>query len=212
MATRNIQMNYYNGSSYDQLYPQTQASNLSGILPASKGGTGQSSLASAMYSLINSGATTSLSSSSYVPFITGSSANKCTIDTLLNYIENHVDLNIEIHKFGSYTIINDGSTVTLFTFDSSQIYSILYIEKDLDVSVGLSLNNSEKLNNIHLGRYNILTVGLLGGNLKDTQYLMADNVMGTLNFDGINTVYAEANSINFPGASITITVYGINFI
>ena len=29
MATRNIQMNYYNGSSYDQLYPQTLLSNVS---------------------------------------------------------------------------------------------------------------------------------------------------------------------------------------
>lgn len=212
MANYNIRMSYFNGSSYDTLYPQTLASNLSGVLPASKGGTGQSSLSSAMYSLINSGSTTSLSGSSYVPFITGSGANKCTIDTLSNYIENHVDLNIETHKFGSYTIINNNSTVTLFTFDSSQIYSILYIEKDLDVSIGVSLNDSEKLNNIHLGRYNILTVGLRGGNLKDTQYLMGDNVMGTLNFDGINTVYGEANSINFPGASITITVYGINFI
>lgn len=28
MATRNIQMNYYNGSSYDQLYPQTIYSNI----------------------------------------------------------------------------------------------------------------------------------------------------------------------------------------
>ena len=211
MADYNIQMRCFNGSSYDTLYPQTQASNLSGILPASKGGTGQSSLASAMYSLINSGATTSLSGSSYVPFITGSSTNKCTIDTLLNYIENHVDLNIEIHKFGSYIITNNSSTVTLFTFDSSQIYPILYIEKDIDLSTSLSLNNSERFN-IHLGRYNILTAGIRGGNLKDTQYLMGDNVMGALNFDGINTVYVKANSISSPGASITITVYGINFI
>lgn len=210
MANYNIRMSYFNGSSYDTLYPQTLASNLSGVLPANKGGTGQSSLSSAMYSLINSGITTSLSSSSYVPFITGSSANKCTISTLSNYIKDSIGSEIEIHKFGSYTMTNNNKTVALFTFDSSQIYSILYIEKNIETNSSLSLNDSEGHDIVHLGMYNIFTIGQ-AGNLKTTQYLMGNNIMGTLNVNGTNTVYGKMSTIESVTSS-TITVYGINFV
>lgn len=218
MANYNIEMNYYNGRSYDILQPKTSFENIDGVLsvskllgvlPASKGGTGQSSLSSAMYSLINSGTTTSLSSSSYVPFITGSSTNKCTISTLSNYIEDSIGLEIEIHKFGSY-MITDRSVVVLFTFDSSQIYSMLYIEKNLDSSVSLSLNDSEQHDIAYLARYNIFTIGNNGGSSNSTQYFMGYDTMGTLNLNGTNTVYGRLTSVS--GTSVTITVYGIKFV
>lgn len=51
MATRNIQMNYYNGGSYDQLYPQVNLTNITGILPVANGGTGENNLNSLRTSL-----------------------------------------------------------------------------------------------------------------------------------------------------------------
>ena len=51
MATRNIQMNYYNGGSYDQLYPQVKLTNIIGVLPVANGGTGTTSLSSLQSSM-----------------------------------------------------------------------------------------------------------------------------------------------------------------
>ena len=55
MATRNIQMNYYNGSSYDQLYPQVNLTNITGVLPVANGGTGETSLAGLINQLTGQG-------------------------------------------------------------------------------------------------------------------------------------------------------------
>lgn len=44
MATYNIEMNRYNGSTYDTLYPKANMANITGILPIANGGTGSSTI------------------------------------------------------------------------------------------------------------------------------------------------------------------------
>ena len=92
MANYNIQMEYFNGTNYDTLYPTTNLSNTTGTLPINNGGTGQTTAANALYSLISGCSTTSsLSSSYYFPLQYGSSARRITVSNLLNYIENNME-------------------------------------------------------------------------------------------------------------------------
>ena len=60
MADYNIQMQYYNGSSYDTLYPQTIISNdnFDGVLSVEKGGTGSSSEQEALFKFITASTST----------------------------------------------------------------------------------------------------------------------------------------------------------
>ena len=97
MANYNIRMSYFNGSSYDTLYPETTYSNISGSVPSSdlptipltKGGTGGTSASVGLGNLIN-GATTvsSLADGDYIGIrdASASSGGKVTIANLINYI------------------------------------------------------------------------------------------------------------------------------
>ena len=60
MADYNIQMQYYNGSSYDTLYPQTIISNdnFDGVLSVEKCGTGSSSEQEALFKFITASTST----------------------------------------------------------------------------------------------------------------------------------------------------------
>lgn len=60
MANYNIQMQYYNGNSYDTLYPQTIVSNdtFEGVLSIKKGGTGSTSEQEALFKLITASEST----------------------------------------------------------------------------------------------------------------------------------------------------------
>ena len=139
MATRNIEMNYYNGSSYDQLYPRTtwsqilnaptidtniSYSDISGTVPTSdlptipinKGGTNGTTASAGLYNLFSGLSTTSsLSSSYYFPLQYGTSARKITVNNLLSYIENNIDVgsgsNVKIILDTEY--IGTGSKVNL---------------------------------------------------------------------------------------------------
>lgn len=51
MATKNIQINVKTSSGYDQLYPQVNLINITGVLPVSNGGTGVNNLNSLKTSL-----------------------------------------------------------------------------------------------------------------------------------------------------------------
>lgn len=113
MATRNIEMNCYNGSSYDQLYPKTSYSNLTGTkpsysfseisgtlgtsqystIPINKGGTNGTTASAGLYNLISGLSTTSsLSSSYYFPLQYESSARRITVSNLLSYIESNINV------------------------------------------------------------------------------------------------------------------------
>ena len=107
-------MQYFNGSDYDTLYPQTQYSNIigtpsftfdniTGVVPIDKGGTGQNNANDGLGSLINS--CTSLSSANSSDYIgiydaSASSGRKISVSSLANYIKSAVGQGL---KFGTYT-------------------------------------------------------------------------------------------------------------
>ena len=109
-TTRNIQMQYFNGTDYDTLYPQTQYSNIIGTpslsfsnitgtvttsqlptIPINKGGTGQTSASAGLGALTYGASTTSsLSNSYYFAVASGSTTGrKVSMSTLGNYIKNN---------------------------------------------------------------------------------------------------------------------------
>ena len=67
---KNIQMEYYNGSSYEEIYPKVLLTNATGILPVANGGTGLNNSPSILVNLGSTSATSVLSSSPR-PGVTG---------------------------------------------------------------------------------------------------------------------------------------------
>ena len=140
MATRNIEMNYYNGSSYDQLYPRTtwsqilnapsidtniSYSDINGTVPTSdlptipinKGGTNGTSASAGLYNLFSGLSTTSsLSSSYYFPLQYGTSARKITVSNLLSYIESNINVgsgsNVKLVVNTDYTGTGNATTIS----------------------------------------------------------------------------------------------------
>ena len=110
MANYNIRMSYFNGSSYDTLYPETTYSNISGSVPSSdlptipltKGGTGGTSASDGLGNLIN-GATTvsSLADGDYIGIrdVSASSGRKITIANLVSYISQSSSSSISTGSF-----------------------------------------------------------------------------------------------------------------
>ena len=48
---KNIQMEYYNGSSYEEIYPKVLLTNVTGTLPIANGGTGATTASKALSNL-----------------------------------------------------------------------------------------------------------------------------------------------------------------
>ena len=48
---KNIQMEYYNGSSYEEIYPKVLLTNVTGTLPIANGGTGATTASNALSNL-----------------------------------------------------------------------------------------------------------------------------------------------------------------
>lgn len=141
MATRNIQMNYYNGSSYDQLYPQANLSNVtgslslnstSGTLAISRGGTGQTTATNAMYSLISGmSTTTSVATNDYIPIqdVSVSGGRKVLVSNLINTIQNNGNgLKPTVILNSSLNLAYDNSVALDLTTNDFKNYVFVVIE------------------------------------------------------------------------------------
>ena len=94
-------MQYYNGTDYDTLYPQTQYSNIIGnidsgilpIVPINKGGTGQISANQAMGALINGCGINANIANGYVPYCLDGNNNglRANISSFISYFQNNLD-------------------------------------------------------------------------------------------------------------------------
>ena len=95
MADYNIQMSYFNGTSYDNLYPKVSLDNvdgnlsiskIAGILPVANGGTGESNESDALGNLINNSSMAgTLSNSDYLGVFNSSTGRKLSLLSLKNF-------------------------------------------------------------------------------------------------------------------------------
>lgn len=141
MATRNIQMNYYNGSSYDQLYPQANLSNVtgslslnstSGTLAISRGGTGQTTATNAMYSLISGmSTTTSVATNDYIPIqdVSVSGGRKVLVSNFISTIQSNGNgLKPTVILNSSLNLAYDASVALDLTTNDFKNYVFIVIE------------------------------------------------------------------------------------
>lgn len=144
----NIEMNYYNGSTYEVLYPYVNLSNsigsldinsrtsgnlnissrTTGTLPLSRGGTGGTSATSGLYNLINGSSTlTTLATGDYIPLqdVSASNAKKITVNNLISYLESNLDIgessSISITQ-GTYYGTGSNQTVTVNTTIQPKVF------------------------------------------------------------------------------------------
>lgn len=130
-----VEMNYFNGSNYEPLYPSTtmsqvsgnlSVSRLTGTVPISSGGTNATSAGKGLYNLINGSSTqTTLATNDYISFMDYSSSNggKITVSNLLNYLNNNLNIDSggsgwEQYRSYSINLTGDQST-TLISNDST---------------------------------------------------------------------------------------------
>ena len=85
MATYNIQMQKYNGTDYDLIYPKCNLANVTGVLPIANGGTGASSLAEAKTAL---GITGTAAACSYTTTVTSGSTALLTSGGAYTFFHN----------------------------------------------------------------------------------------------------------------------------
>ena len=113
MATYNIQMEYFNGSSYDNLFPWTSVNNLEGVLPIEHGGTGASSESNALGNLINnSSVAENLTNTDYLGAFNNNSGRKVTLSSLNNYLTNNLSGLKAYHLTSTMQVTGTGSATS----------------------------------------------------------------------------------------------------
>lgn len=138
-----IEMNYYNGSTYEVLYPYVNLSNSTGSLnissrttgtpPLNRGGTAGTSATSGLYNLINGCSTvtnTGLTTGDYFPLqdVSASNAKKITVNNLINYLESNLDIGGSTSiTSGTYQGTGSNQTVTVNT--SIQLKVFFFISR-----------------------------------------------------------------------------------
>ena len=133
---KNIEMNYYNGSEYEVLYPYVNLTNstgnlnissrTTGTLPLNRGGTGGTSATSGLYNLISgSSILTTLATGDLIPFqdVSSGNAKRISVSDLINYIDDNLNTGgIDIDS-GHY--IGDGNNVkkTISTYVQAYFFA-----------------------------------------------------------------------------------------
>lgn len=220
MATRNIQMNYYNGSSYDQLYPQANLSNVtgslslnktSGTLAISRGGTGQTTATNAMYSLISGmSTTTSVATNDYIPIqdVSVSGGRKVLISNLISTIQNNSSFTITPVKSYSLNLVENAETTVSFTLNDFLDYFLWYIKilpENVDVSGQLKLvSNSDRNEQISVSSENLFSV--------DGSGVFNMGIGGSVNYLEIREDYYTDTPLILKNYGVTMTkieFYGI---
>lgn len=219
MATRNIQMNYYNGSSYDQLYPQANLSNVtgslsldktSGTLAISRGGTGQTTATNAMYSLISGmSTTTSVAINDYIPIqdVSVSGGRKVLVSNFISTIQNNGFFKITPVKSYNLNLAERAETNLSFIAGDFFDYFLWYIKilpKNANISGMLQLTSSPDRNEkIPINSENLYSA------VDDGVYNMA--LPGGVNYLQISEYYMDSTLIlkNYGVTMTKIEFYGI---
>ena len=220
MATYNIEMNQYNGSSYDQLYPKTSYSNLTGTkpsysfseisgtlgtsqystIPINKGGTNGTSANQAMYNLINGMSTlTSAADGDYIPIqdvSAGSSGGrKITVANLLGNISSG-GTNLFVESF-IYT--GTGSSTLNIVLEDRLSFCEIYL---LMINPASPRENGMIWNNVNYGQKSIpLVFSGNNGSYYDaglTYNIGSNNYTLQLN----NATYINQNFVKYTGLII----------
>lgn len=205
MATRNIQMNYYNGSSYDQLYPQANLSNVtgslsldktSGTLAISRGGTGQTTATNAMYSLISGmSTTTSVATNDYIPIqdVSVSGGRKVLVSNLISTIQNNGNgLKPTVILNSSLNLAYDTSVALDLTTNDFKNYAFFVIEVNCktisNISCSLQTGATAYDTDEHVYMYNKY-------NILSSYYTLGDFIINDFLYDN-NTVIRVSNTRN----------------
>lgn len=219
MATRNIQMNYYNGSSYDQLYPQVNLSNTTGTLPLSdtsgtlaisRGGTGQTTATNAMYSLISGmSTTTSVATNDYIPIqdVSASGGRKVLVSNLISTIQSNISSGFKFKLFQSFSLnlAEDAVTTINMSLNDFKEHSMWYIKLSPSGSSAFLQYNSDS--NDTTERIDVYYESL---------YMMNDSGLNNLIYNGrylADGRYSDENLYVSNSSSVTlqsIQIYSVD--
>ena len=149
MADYNIQMSYFNGTSYDNLYPKVSLDNvdgnlsiskIAGILPVANGGTGESNESDALGNLINNSSMAgTLSNSDYLGVFNSSTGRKLSLLSLKNFITNGLSGLNAYHLSSTMQTTGSGSATSdyaYFNFSYSGSYNLAIALSFFSASVG----------------------------------------------------------------------------
>lgn len=227
MATRNIQMNYYNGSSYDQLYPQVNLSNTTGTLPLSdtsgtlaisRGGTGQTTATNAMYSLISGmSTTTSVATNDYIPIqdVSVSGGRKVLVSNLISTIQSNGNgLKPTVILNSSLKLAYDASVALDLTTNDFKNYVFIVIEvncktiSNIDCSLRTGATDISRDEVVYMyNQYNILNSYYGSDGFIINDFLYDNNSVIKVRTTSSVTLYLK-NSCNNNDTINHIAVYG----
>ena len=131
-TTKNITMKQFNGTDYDTLYPKTQGSQITGVVPIKSGGTGAINEKTGMFNLLNGLSTITPATNDLFPFkdVSGSTSGLVTLANLITAMGNNgvittSNLNSQVANLG-YTKIQTGSYVGTGTYGASNPCSLTF--------------------------------------------------------------------------------------
>lgn len=234
MAQYNIEMNSYNGSSYDQLYPTVNLANVTGkltlsntteTLSISRGGTGATNANSAMYNLING--LSSLSSPAINDYIAvqdvsagSSGGRKVTLSNLINAINNSnnflvkklIKNNVKIFATESqYTSL--GITINSLIGYFPIIFKISGANGDSWFRIGSDSGSSGEYISVNPG-YNFASIeGINNNNITLKLFNLDSSGVSWSNASANDVLYFfTANTSSMYDSNITVDIYGYKFI
>ena len=188
---KNIEMNWFNGSGYEVLYPYVNLSNstgnldissrTTGTLPLNRGGTGGTSATTGLYNLISgSSILTTLATGDLIPFqdVSSGNAKRISVSDLINYIDDNLNTGgIDIDS-GHY--IGSGSLEkTISTYVQAYFFACFR-------------NNSAYGVNTTRGGFYGAFIAIKGDNNNRFSFITTEEIYGTI-------------TVNFSSSSVSWT-------
>lgn len=176
----NIEMNYYNGSTYEVLYPYVNLTNstgnlnissrTTGTLPLNRGGTGGTSATTGLYNLISgSSILTTLATGDLIPFqdISSGNAKRIAVSDLISYIENNLDTGSIGIGSGHYIGTGSTNTQTVSTYVNPYFF-------------GCFKNNSSYKVNTTRGAFEGAFLAIRGDTNNSFSFMTAEDLYGNI--------------------------------
>ena len=197
-------MNYYDGSAYQELYPTANlSSNVTGILPLNKGGTGTSTATNALYALINGCSIvteSNLATDDYLGIGDTNARNgkKITLSNFIDFLSNNSNSDNFVLKNGSYTGTGSYSFPEI-NIDGCQNYILFYCGIYNDYSLFGTLGYVSD----HIGGYSALLNQFFAINFQN---MFGDVANGHISISENKNTYAYISmntSLTDTGIKIT---------